>query len=424
VDEESSRQGTPVTTPTRTTRPPRPWHFFVLVLPYGASFGFVAVAFPFMARERGIAVDAIAAVVAAAFLPHAPKFLWAPVVDVTWSRKTWYLASLGLVSTGTFASMCMPIAPSSLRAFTAVVVVSQLGLTLMGMSIEGLLGRSVAPGAKGTAAGWFQAGSFVGMGIGGGAAIKLVARLGGPIAGAVIAVALGACALPLLLFDETLEPERRRLLPAARALGRDLLQLVRSPGGIAAVVICVSPIGSGAAGNLFGAIADEWHASRNLVVLTTGSFGNVVSGAGAAAGGWLAARAGPRSAYALAGALTAATGVAMAIAPHAAWAYALFTLTYQAFNGVAFAAFSAFAFEAAGTGAVATKYNVLASLANTAIAYTTRVDGAAHARWPGAGGRALLLTDAAMTCGGIAVLAIVVALTRRHSAGETRPRYP
>jgi MFS family permease len=394
-------------------RYPRPWHFFFLILPYGASFGFVSVALPYIAKQRGIAVETIGAVVAAAFLPHAPKFLWAPVVDVTWSRKGWYLVSLALVSAGTFVSMAMPISASSLRALTLVVVVSQFGLTLMGMACEGMIGHGLPPEDKGRASGWFQAGTFLGLGIGGGAAIELVGRFGGAVGGAVLGLVFAACALPLWWFDEAREAPRRRLAEALRGLARDLRAVARSPGGIAALFICVSPIGSGAAGNLFGAIADEWHASRELVALATGAMGGVASAAGAAAGGWLVTRMDRRSAYALAGALTAGSAVAMALAPHEAWAYAVLTLVYQTFNGVAFAAFSAFAFEVAGEGAVATKYNVLASLANTSIAYMTRLDGAAHAHWGGSG---VLWVDASMTGVGIAVLAVVVAAVRRKDA--------
>jgi MFS family permease len=398
-------------------RAPRPWSFFVLVLPYGASFGFVSGAFPLIARQRGIAVEAIAVVVSTAFLPHAPKFLWAPLVDMTWSRKTWYLVSLALVSLGTFASMAVPISTTALGALTAVIVVSQVGLTTMGMSIEGLIGRSVPRERKGTTAGWFQAGSFLGVGLGGGAAYELIQRFGGPIGGAILATAFAACALPLLGFDEAPETSERKVSEAAAALVRDLWSLLRSPGGIAAIVICLSPVGSGAAANLFGAIAEDWRAPAGLVVATTTTLGSLVSAAGAAWGGWLAARVGRRSAYALGGALTAASGVAMALAPRAPWTYALFTLTYQAFNGAAFAAFSAFAFEIAGRESVATKYNILASLANTSIAYTTRADGAAHARW---GARGVLLVDAAMTAAGIAVLGAVIAITRRRERRGAR----
>jgi MFS family permease len=397
------------------TRPPRPWHFFFLVLPYGASFGFVSVALPNLARQRGISVSAIGAVVAAAFLPHAPKFLWAPVVDVTGSRKGWYLFALVLVCAGTFASMAMPIAESSLPALTAVVVASQVGLTLMGMACEGLIGHGFSPEHKGHAAGWFQAGTFVGAGVGGGAALELATHFGGATAGAIIGAVLGVCALPLLLFDEPRNSTKRSLREALGWLGRDLAALWRSPGGIAALFICVSPVGSGAASNLFGAIADDWRASPELVALTTGALGGVVSAVGALGGGRLTARIGRRSAYALGGGLTACAGVAMALAPHTALAYAVLTLAYQAFNGLAFAAFSAFAFEVAGKGAVATKYNVLASLVNISISYATRIDGAAHARWGGSG---VLLTDAAMTGVGIAALAGIVAWTRSGRGGS------
>jgi PAT family beta-lactamase induction signal transducer AmpG len=394
----------------RTMRPPRPWHFFFLVLPYGASFGFVSVALPYIARQRGIAVETIGAVVAAAFLPHALKFAWAPVVDLTWSRKGWYLASLALVGAGTVVSMAIPIRASWLRPLTAVVVTSQIGLTLMGMACEGMIGTSLPPAGKGRAAGWFQAGTYLGLGVGGGAAIELVDHFGGVAGGGLIGLAFGACALPLLWFDEARDRRQRALGDAIRGLAGDLRAVARSPGGVAALFICLSPIGSGAAGNLFGAIADEWHASQAIVVLTTGALGGVVSAVGAAAGGRIVASMRPRAAYAFGGALTAGSAIAMALAPHQAWAYAALTLVYQGCNGVAFAAFSAFAFEVAGQGAVATKYNVLASLANASIAYMTRIDGAGHARW---GGNGLLLVDAAMTGVGIALLAAVVTIVRR-----------
>jgi PAT family beta-lactamase induction signal transducer AmpG len=392
------------------SRAPQPWHFFFLILPYGASFGFVSVALPYVAKERGISVGAIGAVVAAAYMPHAYKFLWAPVVDTTLTRKVWYLVALALVSIGTFVSMATPIAMPSLAALTTVVVATQSGLTLLGMACEAMIGHGVPAHRKPAAAGWLQAGMFLGGGVGGGAAIELMARLGGATGGAILGALLAVCGLPLFLFDEHREPDRSRLGNALRSLGRDLWGLARSRAGAIALVLCLSPIGSGAAGNLFGALADEWHASRAVVELTTGGLAGVVSAAGAAGRTWLPDRMSRRVAYALAGGLTALSGVGMAIAPRAAWAYVVFTLVYLALNGLAFAAFSAFAFETIGLGAVATKYNVLASLVSVSIMYTTRVDSLAHARW---GGTGVLLTDAAMTGAGIVLLAAIVAVTRR-----------
>ncbi|MBV9948855.1 MAG: MFS transporter [Myxococcales bacterium] len=402
-------------------RPARPFHFFFLFFPYGASFGFVLVALPFLAHERGVPVATIGAVVAKAFLPHGFKFLWAPIVDTTWTRKGWYFAALTLVALGTFASMAMPITPSSIGALSSVVVASQMGLTLMGMACEGLLGRSIPLERKSVAAGFFQAGSYLGMGIGGAAAIELVTRFGGAIGGAVLGLAFFACAVPVFFFDEPARDERAPFLDQAKGFVREILAFARSPRGIAVLVICISPVGSGSAGNLFTAIADDWHASRELVVLSNGVLCSLVSAGGAALAGVVTRRMDRRFAYALGGVLTTASGVLMAVFPRVPWAYLVFTLAYQAMNGLAYAAFSALAFESAGTGAVATKYNVLASLVNLSVSYATYIEGRAAARWSGTG---VLLADAALTALGLCVLAAVVAITRRLPRREPAPAGP
>jgi MFS family permease len=150
------------------------------------------------------------------------------------------------------------------------------------------------------------------------------------------------------------------------------------------------------------------------VEITNGWLGGIVSALGAVSAGWFIRRVDRRLAYALSGVLTAASGVAMALAPHVSASYAVFTLLYGAFTGMAYAAFSAFAFETIGTESVATKYNVLTSLLNLSIVFKTRIDGRAHGTWGGdhGGGSGVLLVDAAMTAGGIALIVVAAALTR------------
>jgi PAT family beta-lactamase induction signal transducer AmpG len=390
-------------------RAPHPWHFFFLVLPYGVSFGFVSVAMPYVAQQRGIPIAAIGGVVAAAFAPHGFKVLWAPIVDTTLSRKTWYALALVLVALGTFASMAMPISSAALPALTSVVVASQIGLTFLYMACEGILGRALPPERKSTAAAWLQAGSFLGLGVGGGLTIELVTRLPGMLAGAAIGVTLLLCGFPLLMFDEPAADEERRVVAALRALFGDLWGLLRSRAGVLAIVLSLSAVGAGVASNLFGPLADEWHASRAMVEVVNGWLGGVVGALGAAGGGWLVRRIDKRFAFAMGGAITALSGIAMAFGPHVAWSYAVFVLVYGAFTGLAYAAFAAFAYETVGKGAVATKYNILASLVNISIMYKTKLDSGAHKTWGGSG---VMLTDAAITFAGIAVLLVAIRLTR------------
>src|SRR5262249_53681168 len=145
-------------------RGPHPLAFFVLILPYGASFGYVSVALPYIASHHGVSAEAAGAVVAASYGPHAIKVLWAPLVDTTLTKKIWSLIALAMIVVGTTASAAMPISSATLSTLTTVVVVSQVGLTFLGMACENFLAFCVPEGGKGRASGWYQAGVFGGSG--------------------------------------------------------------------------------------------------------------------------------------------------------------------------------------------------------------------------------------------------------------------
>jgi MFS family permease len=383
-------------------RQPKPWHFFFLILPWGASSGCITVALGYLLKEHGVSVEAVGGVIAASLVPHVWKITWAPVVDAVLPRKLWYVVSLALVSSLTFVAMTMPLGPATLSALTTVLVASQVALTLMGMACEALIGHGIAPDRKGVTSSYYQAGNIFGAGVGGGAALWLVEHLGQRQGAAIISLVMAACAIPLLAFDEPVT-ERPALRDAPRRLVTDAASLVRSRAGLAAIAICLSPLGAGAASGLFPAIADEWHATAGVVELATGTLAGVVGAVGAAAGAWIIARTGGLRGYAIGGGLTAAAAVAMAIGPRTPWAYVTFSLAYQAVNGLSFAAFSALVFETIGLGAVVTKYNMLAVLANEAIWYMTKIDSGAHARGQGAG---VLLADAAVSAAALVMLGV------------------
>lgn len=426
-------------------RGPHPFVFFLLILPYGASFGYVTVALNYIAVEKShVGVDVFAKIVAAAFFVHGIKFLWAPIVDKTLTKRTWYLIALGLTVAGTLVSSLMPLTPAAMPALTGVVVASQLGLTLMGFSCENFLGN-LPEDHKGRASGWYQAGTFVGLGLGGDLALELSGKLAhGWMVGAIMGLIMLPSALGLLWIEEPAAHEGT-VFDSMKQLGRDLLgmvfeevrlrpiRIVLSLTGITGLLISLSPVGSGAAGNLWASIAHDWNASETMVARVTGSAGGVISGLGALGGGWLADRMSRRLAYALAGVATALSAFAMAVGPRTDWSYAAFTLIYSFFNGVAYAAFSAFVLETIGRGAVATKYNIFASLANLAVGYMTRIDSAAYkdggslVALPGgacrSGGTACMLyADGLYTLGGCLALMGVIVLMRQFR--RTAPVVP
>ena len=397
--------------PVRRTHPSV---FLVLIVPFGAMGGYLSVAIGYQLTQAGVSVEEVAALIAASYIPQTWKFLWAPVADTTLSRKTWYLLA-GLVSAvGIFVTGAVPADAASLPLLYAAVLISNVASTFLAMATESLMVYNTPPALQGRAGGWFQAGNLGGNGLGGGAGLWLAQTLPEPwMAAAAIAVACALCCAALWFVPEP--PPLARTGRYGRMLLdvlKDLWRVVRARAGILALLMCFLPIGSGAASNLWAAVADDWHASANTVALATGVFSGIVSALGCIFGGYGADRMDRKTAYALYGLLMALSTVAMAVAPRTETMYVVFTLIYAFIQGLTYAGFTAVVLETIGLGAAATKYNLYASLSNMPIAYMTLVDGWAHTRWGAAG---LLNVEAAFGVVGIIVFIVVAMVLPRRA---------
>ena len=311
----------------------------------------------------------------------------------------------------------MGVVPSdakSLPLLYVAVLVASTASTFLAMSAESLLVYNTPSDQRGRASGWFQAGNLGGNGLGGGAALWLAETLPDPwMAGAALAVACALCIVALWFVPEP--PPFARSGHYGRMMAdvlKDLWQVARSRAGFLALLICFLPIGSGAASNLWSAVADDWHATAGTVALVTGVFGGIVSAIGCLAGGYGSDRLDRKTAYALYGFLMVICAVAMALAPRTESMYIVFTLIYAFIQGLTYAGFTAVVLEAMGLGAAATKYNVFASLSNMPIAYMTVIDGWAYERWSAAG---LLNVEAAIGVLGIIVFVADIAGDRATS---------
>jgi MFS family permease len=402
-----------------SNRPVHPWIYMILIVPFGAMSGYVTVAVAYLLTRAGVSVGETAALVALSYVPHTWKFLWAPIADTTLTRKGWYIIAVLVSAAGIAAIGAIPATPTGLAMLSVVVFAANVAVTFLGMSVESLMAYGTPPDLKGRAAGWFQAGNLGGGGIGGGAGLWLAQKLPAPwMSGSILGACCLLCALGLLLVAEPAATHRicgigRNLLE----VGKDLWGVARARAGLIALVLCFLPIGSGAASNLWSAVADDWRASADSVALVNGVLGGIVMAIGCLAGGWICDRMNRKGAYALYGALQGVCAVAMALAPRTESMYIVFTLIYAFVTGLAFAGFSAFVLEAMGTGAAATKYNVFASLSNMPIYYVTRFDGWAHTRW-GSGG--MLYTDAIAQIAGLVLFAgVLVALPIPKAAAGT-----
>jgi MFS transporter, PAT family, beta-lactamase induction signal transducer AmpG len=412
---------------TAAARPTPPLVFAFTILPFGAAIGYVSIAAPFWLDAQGVSLAAIGTISGIANAPHAFKFLWAPLVDLGGHRKRWFFATTALTAIALAVLAFLPDPGHHLVTYTVLAAIAQVAGTTSAAAADGLMALTTRDQDKGKAGGFRMAGNVGFTGVLGAMALW-VAKVSGsvPVAGLVLAGVTLLALLPALRIHEVaagaVTTGHTWLHEVGSKLGHvlvDVWHTVASRDGWTGLIICAVPVGAGALTNLFTAMANDYHASGDLVAMVNGLGGGVVGALGALVGGVLADRMNRRLAYALSGALTAGTALAMYFAPLDAVTYTWGVLAYSFANGIAFATLAAFILEICGHGAgAATKYTAFIAVANLASGYVTTLDGWGS-RLPGLGVRGSILADVALTSAGVVVLVALVVLTRRRPAAGT-----
>ena len=388
--------------------------FLILILPFGIVAGDLTVTLAYELSQAGVSTTLIAELIALSYVPHTWKFLWAPVVDTSLSLKKWYLLAGVSSAIGLVITNALPMSTEAMPQLFFVVVVTNVAVTFLGMAAEALMAHSTAEGQKGRAAGWFQAGNLGGAGLGGGAGLWIVESTGELwIAGVVLGVvSIACCAALWFVTSPQTKSSAQGMLGNMVGAFKEFWAVARTRKGYLGLLICFLPIGSGAASNLWAAIADNWHASADVVATANGVLSGLVSAAGCVVAGIICDRIDRKTAYALFGLALAVCAVAMALAPRTQTMYVSFVLIYAFIVGMSYAAFSAVVLETIGAGAAATKYNVFASLSNVPTAYMTLVLGWAHTSWDAT---VMLTTEAAFAAIGLLVFSAAVRKSRPPS---------
>jgi MFS transporter, PAT family, beta-lactamase induction signal transducer AmpG len=367
----------------------------------------------------------IGAISATAFLPHAYKIFWVPLIDLGPHRKAWYLCATAATAALLAAAAMVPAPGAHVALLALLLTAAQATAATSSAALDALMAITSRQEDKGRAGGWYMAGNIGGTGILGALAIWLGDHFSPQAAGVVIGAIVLCSALPAFTLQEkgdshsdkgrTLSPIfvlRKRVADIAR----DLWITLKSREGITGLIIVASPVGCGALTNLFSGMAPDYGAPAHIVELVNGIGGGLTGAAGSILGGYLSDKMNRRFSYGLAGGITALCAFAMALGPMTPATYAWGTLTYSFANGIAFAAFAGMVLEMVSHGAaVATKYTMFTALSNQAISYVTWLDARASGRW---GTRGSVAFDGAITLVGIGILMVMVLIARRGPKEE------
>ena len=398
--------------PPESKRPPHPSALMILYLPFGAAGGYYIVTLGFLLPKAGVSVEDVAGLVALFLFPNTWKVLWAPIVDTTLTARRWYM--IAAVSTGLImlATAFIPAVPEQLWTFRIMALISSITSSVCAMSAERLMAYTTPDHLRGRAGGWSQAGNLGGSGLGGGLGLWLAQNVSAWSAGAALGIGTLLCCFALLVFEEPKDDGAHLNYGQALAnLGKDIWTIAISRTGFLTLLLLFLPIGSGAASNLWPAVAGDWHADADTVALVNGLLNGIVSMAGCLVGGYLSDVVNRKTGYAIFGVLLAGCAIAMAEAPRTVDMFVIFTLVYAFILGLAYASFCAVTLETIGKGAAATKYNLLACLSNMPITYMTKVDGWAQGKWGSSG---MLYTEALTGVAAIVLFGFIVLGTRRR----------
>jgi MFS family permease len=393
---------------------PHPVVWFILYLPYGLLGGWAVVTLSWLLSRKGVSVEQIAVLGGIGLLPNIWKVLTAPLVDTTLSSRAWFMIGNGLMAAGLMIAAVLPLGPAVLPLLAWLAFLTSWAGTLTSIAADRLMAYDTRPEEKGRAGGWSQAGNLAGAGVGGGVGLWIAQQSGHAwLAGLALSLGCLACSWPLRrLADPAVSEDGAGFTSMVIATARDLLGLMKSRIGLLACFICILPMGTGGAQNVFSAVAKDWGAGPGQVALVDGVLNGLAGLVGCLIWGSVCDRMDRKRAMLISGLISAATAVAMALGPRTPMTYVVLVTVYNLAIGFCYGAFGAVALEAIGKGAAATKFNLISSASNVPLVLVTFVDGWAHDHW-GAG--PMLLTEAALGAGSVAIYIVVAWITRGWS---------
>src|SRR5205085_9006338 len=164
--------------------------------------GFISTTMPFLLSKGGVPVHQIANCGAITWSPFFLSFLWAPLVDLGWKRRT-IVALSGLTTAALLASAATLLGPRNLVAFTALASLATASSTFTCAATGSLMATLVPEPQRGGAGGWYMVGTLAGAALTSGITMSVYERFGTASAALVLAGLAGLPSLGSLVLRES-----------------------------------------------------------------------------------------------------------------------------------------------------------------------------------------------------------------------------
>ena len=285
----------------------------MLYFAQGLPSGLLGKALPPLLREQGVSLSAIGFTAMLA-LPWTLKFLWAPFLDRFWTRRRWLL----MLNLATCGLMLLVAArdfgdwvTQSFALLMTVLFLMNLVAATQDIATDGLAVSRLAPHLRGLGNSVQVIGYKIGMIVGGGLLLWLVARFGWKLSYTAFALLIVPVLLPVWFMRESSATRGEGAIKSAdwqgwRGYVRLFADFLSRPGmGWWLVTVASFKAGDSLASRMIGPMLSDQGLSLADIGLLTGVVGATAGLAGALLGGLFLLRLGHRKALLLFGGLQA-----------------------------------------------------------------------------------------------------------------------
>ncbi|MGB6973706.1 MAG: MFS transporter [Terracidiphilus sp.] len=354
-------------------RTPPVWMMGLTNLTFGMVVTFTVTTLPQMLAAQGIPGGHIAAMTAFALSPGWWAFLFSPLLDVRFRRRTYALVLGFAAATGIAFITCYH---SNLMWIETAALIANTAVTLYQGAVGGWMGSLIDKKQDAQLSSWFIAAC---IGAGGLMAIvgePMIQHLPPALSAALMFLIV---ALPMAFFIAIPAPEPDKVL-AAESFGRfwrEVFSLFKRRDVLIAMVLFVFPSASFSLTNVIGGLGSDYHADPDVASALLAA-GYIIAGlAGMVAVPLLAKKFPLRPVYLSIGVAGALFTLSSLLFPRTPSAFAVVFAGELVFQSLALTTATGIIFQVIGPDnpLAATTFTVLTSIMVVPISYMGFIDG-------------------------------------------------
>ena len=393
--------------------------FTCLEVPYGIG-NVVSIVVPmYLLRNAGYSIAQVTALSSLCLIPSTFYFLYAPITDFFFGRRTWYLIAMGLTAV-LGAAAVLSSGSHRLGLVTCILFLYTACTMLISAATGGLMSTVLHKSGQNRVGTWVQLGNQALGGAAYGLVIFLTTRCSLPTL-ALITIAL---TLPGLAVLKLREPARETVpepfSATLRTFGEELIAMLRSRKNLPCTLLMLSPLSALGFSNIVTGLAPNYGATAEQLAFANGWGGALFIALGALLLLLVPARWHRMVPYLGGGLLSAAVSFAIALSPLTPRAFIAGVLACNFATGVCYSAATGMVLYVPGRGGRrhGTRYALINSMVNVSLTYMIALEGAVAQHY---GPRMAAAVDGALGSGMVALAVAVYLVTRarqKDSAGE------